>query len=102
MHKQQIEVAQPGSRIAINLPNIARTDLARGDVVGLPDQLRTTLLCDARIFLLADATRPLVHNTLVDFYCSSQEVPARVRLLDVEELQPGECAWVQLRLSRPA
>ena len=52
MHKQQIEVAQPGSRIAINLPNIARTDLARGNVVGLPDQLRPTLLCDARISLL--------------------------------------------------
>src|SRR6266849_1327717 len=102
MHKQQIEVAQPGSRIAINLPNIACADLARGNVVGLPSQLYTTLLCDARISLLADAARPLVHNTMVDFYCGSQEIPARVRLLDVEELQPGNHAWVQLRLSRPA
>jgi len=102
MHKQQIEVGQPGSRIAINLPNIARADLARGNVVGLPGQLHTTLLCDARISLLADATRPLVHNTMVDFYCGSQEIPARVRLLDVEELQPGNHARVQLRLSRPA
>jgi len=99
MHKQQIEVAKPGSRIAINLPNIARTDLARGNVVGLPDQLRTTLLCDAHISLLPDAARPLAHNTLVDFYCGSQEIPARVRLLDVEELPPGKHAWAQLRLS---
>ncbi|HEX3641687.1 MAG TPA: SelB C-terminal domain-containing protein, partial [Ktedonobacteraceae bacterium] len=102
MHKQQIEVAQPGSRIAINLPNIARTDLARGNVVGLPDQLRPTLLCDAHISLLPDVARPLAHNTLVDFYCGSQEIPARVRLLDVEELPPGKHAWVQLRLSHPA
>lgn len=102
MHKQQIEVAQPGSRVAINLPNIARTDLARGNVVGLPGQLRTTLLCDARVSILADAERPLMHNTLVDFYCGSQEIPARVRLLDVEELQPGKTGWVQLRFSRPA
>src|SRR2546429_2415127 len=85
MHKQQIEIAQPGSRVAINLANIARTDLARGNVVGLPGQLCTTLLCDARISLLAEAPRSLVHNTLVDFYCSSQEIQARVRLLDVVE-----------------
>jgi selenocysteine-specific elongation factor len=51
--------------------------------------------------LLADAPRPLAHNTLVDFYSGSQEVPAKVRLLDVEELQPGQSAWVQLRLSHP-
>src|SRR5690348_9449850 len=102
MHKQQIEVAQPGNRVAINLPNIARTDLERGNVVGLPGQLCSTLLCDAHISLLADAARPLMHNTLVDFYCGSQEIPARVRLLDVEELQPGKSGWVQLRFSRPA
>lgn len=102
MHKQPIEVAQPGNRIAINLSNIARTDLVRGNTVGLPGQLRTTSLCDARISLLADAARPLVHNTVVDFYCGSQEIPARIRLLDVDKLQPGKTGWVQLRLNRPA
>ena len=100
-HQHSVEVAQPGSRVAINLANISRTDLARGDVVALPGQLRTTMLVDAHISLLADALRPLAHNTLVDFYSGSQEVPAKVRLLDVEELQPGQSAWVQLRLSRP-
>src|SRR5256884_2447001 len=96
-----MEIAQPGSRVAITLASISRTDLARGDVVALPGQLRTTMLVDAHISLLADAPRPLAHNTLVDFYSGSQEVPAKVRLLDVEELQPGQSAWVQLRLSRP-
>jgi len=101
-HKHHIEVARPGSRVAINLANLARTDLERGNVVLLPGQVRPTVLFDARIHLLADAERPLAHNTLVDCYSGSQELPARVRLLDVEELQPGESAWVQLRLSRPA
>ena len=67
----------------------------------LPGQLRTTMLVDAHIQLLADAPRPLAHNTQVDFYSGSQEVSARIRLLDVEELQPGQSAWVQLRLSKP-
>src|SRR5256885_2050660 len=83
-HQHAVDVVQPGSRVAINLANVARGDLARGNVVTLPGQLRTTLLIDAHISLLTDAARPLAHNTLVDFYSGSQEVPARVRLLDVE------------------
>ncbi|GAC1378165.1 MAG: selenocysteine-specific translation elongation factor [Ktedonobacteraceae bacterium] len=101
-HQHGVDIAQPGSRVAINLASISRTELARGDVVAQPGQLRTTQLVDAYISLLNDAPHPLAHNTLVDFYSGSQEVPAKVRLLDVEELQPGQSAWVQLRLSRPA
>ena len=101
-HRHQVEVAYPGSRVAINLANIARTSVERGDVVTLPGRLQPTVLLDAYISLLADAPHTLAHNTLVDFYSGSQEVPARVRLLDVEELQPGQSAWAQLRLSRSA
>ncbi len=101
-HRNKVDVAQPGSRVAMNLASVSRENLARGDVVALPGQLRPTMLVDAHIQLLAAASRSLAHNTQVDFYSGSQEVPARVRLLDVEELQPGQSAWVQLRLSRPA
>jgi len=101
-HRHQVEVAVPGSRVAINLANVSRSELERGNVVALPGQLQRTMLIDARIQLLADAARPLAHNTLVDFYSGSQEMPAKLRLLDVEELQPGQSAWVQLRLSGPA
>jgi selenocysteine-specific elongation factor len=100
-HRHNVDVVQAGNRVALNLANIARADLVRGNVVALPGQLRTTVLVDAHISLLPDAPRLLTHNTLVDFYSGSQEVPARIRLLDVEELQPGQNAWVQLRLSRP-
>jgi len=101
-HRRQVEVAQPGSRVAINLANIPRSGLERGNVVALPGQLRPTVLVDARIQLVHDAQRPIAHNTLVDFYSGSQEIPARIRLLDAEELQPGQSGWAQLRLSRPA
>lgn len=100
-HRRQVEIARPGSRVAINLANVARNDLQRGAVVALPGHFQPTTLIDARIQLLADAARPLAHNTLVDFYIGSQEVPAYVRLLDVDELKPGQSAWAQLRLSRP-
>ncbi len=101
-HKQQREAVSPGNRVAMNLANVARTELGRGNVVALPGQLRSTVLLDAHMHLLPDAGRSLTHNMQVDFYCGSQEIPARVRLLDMEELLPGGSAWIQLRLSRLA
>lgn len=101
-HRHSVISAHPGSRVAINIANVARSEVARGDVIALPGQIRPTMLVDARIQLLGDAPRPLEHNMQVDFYSGSQEIPARVRLLDAEELMPGKSAWGQLRLSRPA
>ena len=101
-HRQQVELARPGSRVAINLAGIARTDVKRGDVVSLPGQFQPTVLLDVRVQLLPEVAHALAHNTQVDFYSGSQEVPARVRLLDVESLEAGGQAWAQLRLSHPA
>jgi selenocysteine-specific elongation factor len=98
-HRREVEVAHPGSRVAINLVGIARTDVRRGDVVSLPGQFQPTLLLDVRVQLLPDVACGLAHNTQVDFYSGAQEVPARVRLLDVESLEAGQQAWAQLRLS---
>lgn len=86
----------------MNLANVARSDMQRGDVVALPGQFSNTVLIDARVQLLPDAPKPLAHNTQVDFYTGSQEVPATLRLLDTDELPPGQSAWAQLRLSRAA
>ncbi len=101
-HRHAVEIAHPGSRVAINLANVPRTELQRGNVITLPGQFQPTVLIDARVQLLPDAARPLSHNTQVDFYIGSEEVPASVRLLDRDELKPGERAWAQLRLGRPA
>jgi len=38
---------------------------------------------------------------MVEFFSGSARVPAHVRLLDVDILQPGQSAWVQLRLAQP-
>ncbi|HET8841559.1 MAG TPA: selenocysteine-specific translation elongation factor, partial [Ktedonobacteraceae bacterium] len=100
-HRQQVDIAHPGSRVAVNLVGIAKSELVRGNTVTLPGQFQATLLIDTRISLLATAERPLPHNTQVSFFCGAQEVPARVRLLDTEQMEPGQEAWAQLRLSHP-
>jgi selenocysteine-specific elongation factor len=101
-HKQQLEQSQPGSRLAINLSGVDTDQVRRGDVVAKPGTIQTTMLIDVQFRLLADATRPLVHNQAVDFFTGAAEIPATVRLLGVETLEPGQTGWLQLRLERPA
>jgi len=100
-HKQKIDVALPGSRVAINLTGVSTGQLRRGDVVTLPGWLRPTTLVDVRLHYLPDNPRPLRHNTQVDFFSGAAEVVARVRLLGQETLQPGQTGWAQLRLESP-
>jgi selenocysteine-specific elongation factor len=100
-HKDKIDEAVPGSRVAINLTGIDKDEVLTGQVVTLPGWLRSTVLVDVQLHYLADAPQPLKHNAEVDFFSGTAEVPAHVRLLGIETLPPGGTGWAQLRLSRP-
>jgi selenocysteine-specific elongation factor len=100
-HKEKIERAVPGSRVAVNLSGVRKEDLQRGDVLCTPDWLQGTLLVDVQLDYLADSPRPLRHNQEVKFFSGAAEVLARVRLLADEVVRPGETSWVQLRLAQP-
>ena len=100
-HKQQIEVGQPGSRIAVNLAGVSKNAILRGDTLTLPGRLRPTTALDVRLDVIASAPRPIAHNALLDLYVGASETPARVILLDADEVQPGESGWAQLRLAHP-
>jgi selenocysteine-specific elongation factor len=100
-HKEKIETAVPGSRVAVNLTGVGTDEIERGDVVTLPGWLRPTMLVDCQLRYLPDAPIPLKHNAAVDFFSGAAESPARVRLLGKRILAPGEEGWVQLRLDRP-
>lgn len=100
-HKESIEVARPGSRVAINLSGIDRADLARGDVVTRPGLLSPTTLIDVRFRHLPGAGRPLRHNAEVKFFSGAAESIAHVRLVGDKELSPGAEGWLQLRLAEP-
>ncbi len=107
-HKRSVEVGWPGSRLAINLTGIHPDQLRRGMVVTRPGNLQPTPLVDVRLRLVAadspltgEALAPLRHNQAVDFFSGAAEMPARVRLLDAEQLAPGATGWAQLRLDEP-
>jgi len=101
VHKQKVEEGRPGGRLAVNLAGIAMNEIARGQVVALPGRLRATSVLDVRLEVVASAPRPVAHNALLDVYIGAAETPARVALLDADELRPGESGWAQLRLREP-
>jgi selenocysteine-specific elongation factor len=98
-HKHKIEVAVPGSRVAVNLTGVGTNDLKRGDVVTIPGWLETTQLVDVHLDYLPDAPRELRHNQEVEFFSGSCEVTAHVRLLGTRSVAPGQSGWIQLRLA---
>jgi selenocysteine-specific elongation factor len=101
-HKQKLETAVPGSRVAINLAGVTIDDLARGDVLTRPGLFKPTMMVDVQIELTPDAPKPLRHNAALDFFTGASEIPAHVRLLGIQTLEPGQTGWAQLVLDRPA
>ena len=94
-HRKSVETALPGTRAAVNLAGISHDEVPRGEVLTIPGWLRPTTAVDTYLRLIADAPRPLKHNTTVSFYAGTSETQARVRLLDRNQLSPGEAGWAQ-------
>lgn len=91
----------PGSRVAVNLTGISKSDVRRGQVLTTPGWLRATTLVDVHFRHLRDASRPLKHNAEVKFFSGAAEARAYTRLLDADELLPGAEGWLQIVLLEP-
>ncbi|MBI3733095.1 MAG: selenocysteine-specific translation elongation factor, partial [Chloroflexi bacterium] len=89
-HKEKVEVAPPGRRLAINLTGVSPDQLKRGDVVAAPQTLAPTQLVDVRLRWLDDAPQPLKHYAELEFYSGAFQTLARARLLGDKELAPGQ------------
>ena len=100
-HKTKLEVALPGSRVAINISGIDRDDVRRGFVVAAPGVISHTILLDASYRHLTDASGPLKHNMEVKLFVGAAEVLARTRILGTQQINPGETGWLQLALTEP-
>jgi selenocysteine-specific elongation factor len=100
-HKRQVESGAPGGRLAVNLAGVSRSEVQRGDVLALPGAFWPTACADVLLEATASDPHPIQHNDVLDVYAGAAEAPARVVLLEDDELRPGERGWAQLRLARP-
>ena len=100
-HKQSEDRAVPGSRTAVNISGVSVDQIQRGDVVTYPGSFQPTRMMDVWCTLLDDAGSPLKHNSEVKLFLGAAEVMAHVRVLGVQEVEPGKDAFLQLMLKEP-
>ncbi len=100
-HKKKEESAVADSRTAVNISGISTEQIQRGEVLTHPGQYQSTRRVDVRFRLLKDASSSLKHSSEVKVFIDTSETIANLRLLDAEELAPGDEGWIQLELREP-
>ena len=98
VHEQSVSFAEAGQRCAINLSNVKVEDIERGNVLSSENIMAPSLMIDCKIDYLKSCEKPLVNRQRIRIYHGTSEILGRVVLLDKEELEPGESAYVQIRL----
>ena len=83
VHDAAVETAEAGQRVAVNLPAVERSDLARGDVLVEPGHYPVSYRLDVRLEPLAEVP------AAVTVHVGTKAVPARI-------VRDGE--YAQLRL----
>lgn len=100
VHNRDVRQVAAGSRTAINLQGIEKEIIERGSVIATADSLEKSYLLDVSFSYLSSLARPLKNGARLRFHTGTCEVPARITLLDRDELKPGEKTFAQLRLLR--
>ena len=106
VHSRPVETAFPGQRSALNLSNLRKEDLARGDVLATPGSLTPSMMLDVKLSMLPRSffSKPsnLKTGRPVKLHLAARELSAKLVLIEGPSLAPGERAFAQLRLLEPA
>jgi len=100
-HGQSLPRGLAGQRTAVNLSNVATQDVRRGMVLVRTDELPETRSLDVELTLLPAAEAPLPRRRTLLLHLGTAQVEARLTLIDLPELAPGETGLAQLRLQAP-
>jgi selenocysteine-specific elongation factor len=101
-HNAPLEVALPGTRTALNLPDLRPEDIPRGSVLTNMENRESSRTVDALIERAANAGRPLKTGSVIQLHYGSARFTARINLLDRRELLPGDRTIARLRFTKPA
>ena len=101
VHGSKADHSSIGRRTALNLQDVAKEDLRRGQVAAAPGTLVPTARLDARLDVLASAPREIKHRDRVRLHVGTDEVMARLSIIGAQTVAPGASAAVQLVLERP-
>ena len=100
VHGKPAEHIEVGQRAAINLAQISKEDIQRGDQLAQPGSLLSSYMLNVELHLLENAPRALKRRDRIRLYLGTAEVMGRVFPLESETLEPGKSQLAQLRLEQ--
>jgi len=101
VHGAKKEESAVGKRTALNLQDIRKDDLRRGQVAAAEGSLTPTLRLDARLDVLRSAAAEVKHRDRIRLHIGTDEVIARVAVLEGQTVAPGATGLVQFILESP-
>ncbi len=106
-HGRELEVAQPGMRTAISLPDFSVEQISRGNAVTIGElaPANSTLIAllekSPRLPRENPGVRPLKNGSSVHVHHGTSWTMAKVRFFENRLLEPGKTEIAQLRLASP-
>jgi selenocysteine-specific elongation factor len=106
-HGHELEVAEPGMRTAINLPDCGVDQIKRGDVITLPTHGTPTSTLIVRLETMSrpngDKTvaHPLKNGSCIYVHHGASRVAGRIRFGENGSLDPGKEKLARLKLTSP-
>ena len=100
-HGRKEERAYAGQRTALNLLNIKKEDIKRGDVLAAPGSIIKTTMIDVKLTLFNSTSKRLKSGDRVHLNYGSAQVVAKVLMIDKDIIEKGESCYAQLRFDDP-
>jgi selenocysteine-specific elongation factor len=100
-HNRDAAASGPGTRVALNVPDLGAKDVRRGDVVTVDAHGGPSSTIDVQVEVSDRAQRSLRTGVRVRVHHGSGNAGARVWLLGASEVAAGGVALAQIRFDRP-
>lgn len=98
VHGHDTDLAVAGQRTAMNLAQISRRELKRGDILAKPYSLDVSNVLDVEVRMLDESPYILKNGSKLHLHHGASETLCRIRLLNTPELKPGEHGFARLHL----
>ena len=101
-HDHTAESVSRGQRAAINLAGIKQGEVERGHELADSGHLISSTLLTVELNILSHIKKPFKDRTRIRFHVGTAELFGNVRLLDKDQIEPGQTGLAQVYLSEPA
>lgn len=99
-HGESEEVAEAGTRAAVNLAGVETSEIMRGQTLVVPGELSAVEVFDAEIKLIEDAS-PLKQRARVHLHAFTSEAMATVLLYGSDAMKAGTARLARIKLASP-